>query len=61
MFSRLRWSVAVLSRSAVAAEGLDGGLVGVGESVQVPLGGHDRCVAEALLDDLQVGSSGKQP
>jgi hypothetical protein len=33
----------------------------VREGVQVPLGGGDRAVAEAFLDDEDVGASGEQP
>ena len=44
-----------------AAEGLDRALVGIGEGVQIPLGGHDRRVPEAFPDYLEVGSAGQQP
>jgi len=40
-------------------EGVQGGFVGVGEGVEVLLGGHDRRMAESLLDDLEVGASGE--
>jgi hypothetical protein len=34
------------------AEGLDRGLIGIGQGVQVPLRGHNRRMPEALLHDL---------
>jgi hypothetical protein len=42
-------------------EGLNRGLIGIGQSVQVPLRGHDRRMPEALLHNLQVGTPGEQP
>ena len=42
-------------------EGLEGGLVGIGESVEVLLGGAEAAVAETLLDDLEIGAAGEQP
>ena len=38
-------------------EGVEGGFVGVGEGVEVLLGGAEAAVAEALLDDLEVGAA----
>ncbi|GAA3762510.1 hypothetical protein HDA32_005846 [Spinactinospora alkalitolerans] len=46
---------------ADAAQRLERQVVGVGKGVQVALGGVDGGVAEALLDDLEVGAAGQQP
>lgn len=50
---------------AVAApdsrEGVERGVVGVGQGVQVALGGGDAGVPEPLFDDLQVGAASEQP
>jgi hypothetical protein len=43
------------------AEGLDRGLIGIGQGVQAPLRGHDRRMPEALFHDLQVGTPREQP
>lgn len=37
------------------------GFVGVLKRVQVSLPGHHRCMAETLLDDLQVSAVGQRP
>jgi hypothetical protein len=42
-------------------EGFEGGFVGVGEGVEVLLGGAEAAVAEALLDDLEVGAAREEP
>lgn len=42
-------------------EGGEGGVVGVIEGVQVALGGGDRSMPEAFLDDLEVGAAGQEP
>jgi hypothetical protein len=47
--------------TADASQRVEGGLVGVREGVQVFLRGGDASVAEAFLDDLEVGATGKQP
>jgi hypothetical protein len=42
-------------------EGVEGGVVGVGEGVEVFLGGGDGGVAEAFFDDLEVGAADEEP
>ena len=51
-------STAVVSH---LGEGVEGGFVGIGEGVEVLLGGAEAAVAEALLDDLEVGTAGEEP
>jgi hypothetical protein len=46
---------------AGAVEGVDGGVVGVGEGMEVFLGGAEAAVAEAFFDGLDVGAAGEQP
>ena len=46
---------------AGAVECVEGGVVGVGEGVQVFLGGAQAAVAEAFFDGLDVGAAGEQP
>jgi hypothetical protein len=47
--------------AADARDGGEGGVVGVGQGVQVLLGGGQLGVAEAVHDGFEVGSAGKQP
>jgi len=42
-------------------EGFEGGVVGIGESVQVLLGGGDPGVAEPVHNGLEVGSAREEP
>ena len=42
-------------------ERVEGGVVGVGEGVEVFLGGAQAAVAEAFFDGLDVGAAGEQP
>jgi hypothetical protein len=44
-----------------SAKCVEGGVVGVGQGVQVFLGGTEAAVAEALFDDLDVGAPGEEP
>ncbi len=47
--------------SAHAGEGGERGVVGVGEGVQVLLGGGELGVAEAVHDGFEVGAAGEEP
>ena len=42
-----------------ATDSSDGRVVGVGEGVQVLLGGGDAALAEAFFDYLEVGAAGE--
>jgi hypothetical protein len=44
-----------------ASECVEGGVVGVGEGVEVFLGGAEAAVAEAFFDGLDVGAAGEEP
>jgi hypothetical protein len=44
-----------------SAEGVEGGVAGVGQGVQVLLGSAKAAVAEAFFDDLDVGAAGEEP
>src|SRR3954468_4342800 len=44
-----------------AVECVEGGVVGVGEGVEVFLGGAQAAVAEAFFDGLDVGAAGEEP
>src|SRR3954468_9066007 len=44
-----------------AVECVEGGVVGVGEGVEVFLGGGQAAVAEAFFDGLDVGAAGEEP
>jgi hypothetical protein len=46
---------------ADAVKSSDGGMVGVGEGVEILLRCRDRRVAHALLHYLYVGAAGEQP
>ena len=39
----------------------EGGVVGVGEGVEVALGGAEAAVAEAFADGFEVGAAGEHP
>src|SRR6266542_123994 len=42
-----------------SAEGVEGGVVGVGKGVEIFLGGAQAAVAEAFFDNLDVGAAGE--
>jgi len=52
-----------LALAAVAdlVESVEGGVVRVGEGVQIALRRGDVGVTESLFDDLEVGTAGEQP
>ena len=64
MANRLRLAGRVRWRSGEAADAVEGGEVlgvGVGEGVEVFLGGGDLGVAHPVHDGFEVGAAGEQP
>ena len=48
-------------RVRILVKASQGGVVRVGEGVQVLLSGHDRCMAQPLLGHLEVSATSQQP